>query len=75
MCSMGLSPEGVPTFHAVHASTPGELQALLGCCVDEQGFNLHAEVWLGRHKRKKLESQGQGLALLGAPRTQHLCRP
>ena len=26
------------------------------------------------HQRKKLESQGQGLALLGAPRTQRLCR-
>jgi hypothetical protein len=26
------------------------------------------------HQREKLESQGQGLALLGAPRTQHLCR-
>ena len=26
------------------------------------------------HQRKKLESQGQGWALLGAPRTQHLCR-
>ena len=26
------------------------------------------------HQREKLESQGQGWALLGAPRTQHLCR-
>jgi hypothetical protein len=34
----------------------------------------HAEVRGAAHQRKKLESQGQGWALLGAPRTQHLCR-
>ncbi len=43
-------------------------------CVNEQGFSLHAEVHCAAHQRKKLESQGQGWALLGAPRTQHLCR-
>ncbi|MGH8538780.1 MAG: hypothetical protein ACREXM_20685 [Gammaproteobacteria bacterium] len=40
-------------------------------CVDEQGFSLHAEVCCAAHQRKKLESQGQGWALLGAPRMQH----
>ena len=40
-------------------------------CVNAQGFSLHAEVCCAAHQRKKLESQGQGLALLGAPRTQH----
>ena len=34
----------------------------------------HAEVRCAAHQRTKLESQGQGWALLGAPRTQHLCR-
>ena len=43
-------------------------------CVNEQGFSLHAKVHCAAHQRQKLESQGQGWALLGAPRTQHLCR-
>src|SRR5918992_5455153 len=43
-------------------------------CVNEKGFSLHAEVRWAAHQRKKLESQGQGWALLGAPRMQHLCR-
>ena len=34
----------------------------------------HAEVRGAAPQRTKLESQGQGWALLGAPRTQHLCR-
>jgi len=40
-------------------------------CVNEQGFSLHAEVWLAINQRHKLESQAQGCSLLGAPRTQH----
>jgi hypothetical protein len=40
-------------------------------CANEQGFSLHAEVCCAAHQRKKLESQGQGWGLLGAPRTQH----
>ena len=34
-------------------------------CVNAHGFSLHAEV------RHKLESQGQGVALLGAPSIKH----
>jgi putative transposase len=60
-----LSLQTVPTQEA--PPTPG-------CCASEQGFSLHAEVCCAAHQRKKLGSQGQGLALLGAPRTQHLCR-
>jgi hypothetical protein len=41
-----------------------------GCCASEQGFSLHAEVCCAAHQRKKLGSQGQGWALLSAPRMQ-----
>lgn len=40
-------------------------------CVNAQGFSLHAEVRCAINQRHKLESQGQGVALLGAPSIKH----
>jgi putative transposase len=85
--ALGLLQEAAPTYRTALGPRAGQRVLSLQTvpsqaaapteqrCVNVRGFSLHAEVCCAAtHQRKKLESQGQGWALLGAPRTQHLCR-
>ena len=81
-CRFGRRPLVPPTAVGRAPHAPHDRRLTAGCVhapARRHASNLRVHSGRGMergagHQRKKLESQGQGWALLGAPRTQHLCR-